>query len=469
MDQNNDIQQSIEVLERSYELGYISEDVLIKALSKHGYGKRYKEIIVNRDGKLHKRLTVVGNTRHDIPRLLKVENGYQVKWNGTTHQVGDFVKSNIHNIDYLIIHDGTNLQARKMVYYPDIKKYKYKGEVGYIEDFKKPKAPVIDEIKLKERFVKEIKDDKDKENVIGNEIQMKLNSLKATNYILDHANQHIKFIGMDDEGKEHQLGIYSVTDKGKLEEVIEKGKRLVDVKLYDIDKCIKDNEIDIEKAETGKDYGTGKHEDQVKVQHNGKTFYRKQVVGRNNSQRNEDDKKDTDNQSEKPKDYSVEELQKFAKESSENDLQRAIKEHGNENMRKVAHEELDRRSKEEHIQEDDKVDEKQDKDKLKGDSESTKKHSLIDILDKSQLSYSVKTSYKNGSIYYEIAGSSYRVSDHSKPIGTFGSDRFKEGENDFRNHDDLFKKLKEKYDLNDKSKDEQEYKNNARQLIEKNK
>ena len=95
----------------------------------------------------------------------------------------------------------------------------------------------------------------------------------------------------------------------------------------------------IEKADN-KDYGTGKHEDQIKVTKNGKTFYRKQVVG----------KKQGEQAQEKVK-YSDKELADHAKTASQQDLERHIKEGNDPELRAAAHKELDRRSKEEHVQE----------------------------------------------------------------------------------------------------------------------
>ncbi len=119
------------------------------------------------------------------------------------------------------------------------------------------------------------------------------------------------------------------------------GNSKVRVTIYDIDKYLKDNKI--EKAQNTRDYGTGKHADVVKVTRNGKTFERKQVVGR----------KQEDKEPEKQHKYTPQELEKHARAASEEDLNRTIKQHGDEAIRVAAHKELDRRHKEEHVQEPD--------------------------------------------------------------------------------------------------------------------
>lgn len=69
-------------------------------------------------------------------------------------------------------------------------------------------------------------------------------------------------------------------------------------------------------------------------------------------------KGDKGKQQEQPthKDLSSEELKDFAEQASESSLQSAIKQSPDPEVRKVAHEELDRRTKEEHVQEEEKKD-----------------------------------------------------------------------------------------------------------------
>lgn len=104
-------------------------------------------------------------------------------------------------------------------------------------------------------------------------------------------------------------------------------------------------------------------------------------------------------------------------------------------------------------------------DKLQGKNESEKKVSLIDILDKSQLTYSLHTSFKNDSHYWQVEGNAYRVSDHTKPKGMMGSETYKPGENDFRSYDEFYTHLKKKHDLSDKSKLESDYKIKSKKSV----
>lgn len=73
-------------------------------------------------------------------------------------------------------------------------------------------------------------------------------------------------------------------------------------------------------------------------------------------------------------------------------------------------------------------------------------------LDKADIQYINNFSYKNGSNYYVIEGSKYRISDHSKPDGTFGSDTYIRGENDFRSYKEFSDAINKEYDLRDKTK-----------------
>jgi len=66
------------------------------------------------------------------------------------------------------------------------------------------------------------------------------------------------------------------------------------------------------------------------------------------------DKTKQSEQSEAKKNFTIQELGKYAKEASEEKLQSVIKNSGNENLRQAAHNELQRREKEEHPQEEEK-------------------------------------------------------------------------------------------------------------------
>ena len=140
---------------------------------------------------------------------------------------------------------------------------------------------------------------------------------------------------------------YSVSDLKEANVITNNGK------LYYIDPFISKNGIkksddiyfknfdELEKAEK-KDYGVGKHIEQVQVTNKktGKTYLRKEVVGHKDNQKPVKEKKHTE-----------EELQGHAKTASQQDLERHIKEGSDETMRKVAHQELERRKNEEHVQE----------------------------------------------------------------------------------------------------------------------
>ena len=94
------------------------------------------------------------------------------------------------------------------------------------------------------------------------------------------------------------------------------------------------------------------------------------------------------------------------------------------------------------------------------------KHSVLkQILEKAQIKHVVNLSHKNGSHYWTIDGNFYRVSDHSKPEGSFGYESFKDGNGDFRSYNDFYLFLNGEFDLSDKSKSEIEYKKRATKYI----
>jgi len=130
------------------------------------------------------------------------------------------------------------------------------------------------------------------------------------------------------------------------------------IEEYDLMKGLKDVLLDmefgqlppakLEKAETSK-YGKGKRTQKVRVERNGKVFYQDRKVGSNAQ---DDVKQKTSKQEDvKEKTYSDKELKDHAKNTSESNLQSAIKENSDPKLREVAHQELDRRKKEEQVQE----------------------------------------------------------------------------------------------------------------------
>ena len=96
-------------------------------------------------------------------------------------------------------------------------------------------------------------------------------------------------------------------------------------------------------------------------------------------------------------------------------------------------------------------------------NDKNKAEAIREILNKAQIRFNFEQSHKNNSHYWTIDGSYYRISDHSKPEGAFGYESYKnkEGKKDFRNYNEFYKFLKQKYDLSDKSELEKEYKKNA--------
>jgi hypothetical protein len=98
-----------------------------------------------------------------------------------------------------------------------------------------------------------------------------------------------------------------------------------------------------------------------------------------------------------------------------------------------------------------------------------KQTALKDILDKAQIRNRLDVSHKNNSHYWVVDGEYYRVSDHTKPKGSFGEESYrgKQGETDFRSYDDFYNFLNDKLDLSDKSKAESNYKAQAERHIKK--
>ena len=101
-------------------------------------------------------------------------------------------------------------------------------------------------------------------------------------------------------------------------------------------------------------------------------------------------------------------------------------------------------------------------------TEITNINDLKKLLDKAQIKNIVDVSYKNGSHYWKINGKSYRVSDHTKPKGSFGAENY-DTNNDFRSYNDLYNHLKqvEKLDLSDKTEKEKQYRKEAEKYVEK--
>jgi hypothetical protein len=104
------------------------------------------------------------------------------------------------------------------------------------------------------------------------------------------------------------------------------------------------------------------------------------------------------------------------------------------------------------------------------DTPNNEKHNVLkEILDKAQIKYRLDVSHKNGSHYWIINGEYYRVSDHTKPKGSFGEEAYRDSLNikDFRNYDDFYEMISKKYDLSDKSESELKYKLEAEKYIKK--
>lgn len=103
------------------------------------------------------------------------------------------------------------------------------------------------------------------------------------------------------------------------------------------------------------------------------------------------------------------------------------------------------------------------------DYQENEKHIILkNILDKAQLTNSINVSHKWGSHYWSIENDNYRVSDHTKQIGSFGYELYKDGaDRDFRNYNDFYNFLKTKYDIYDKTEQEIKYKEEARKYIKK--
>ncbi|WP_123962737.1 hypothetical protein [Chryseobacterium sp. 5_R23647] len=81
-----------------------------------------------------------------------------------------------------------------------------------------------------------------------------------------------------------------------------------------------------------------------------------------------------------------------------------------------------------------------------------KRADFLELIINSEQPYHNEFSYKNGSDYFSINGHSIRISDHSKPQGTFGSETYKEGENDFRTYEEALSYLSQFLDMSDKTK-----------------
>jgi len=96
-------------------------------------------------------------------------------------------------------------------------------------------------------------------------------------------------------------------------------------------------------------------------------------------------------------------------------------------------------------------------------------HNLMkEILEKAQIPHSRDISHKNSSHYWRINGESYRVSNHTKPKSMDVFEFYQLGVNDFRNYNDFYNVLKEKFDLSDKSNNEEKFKEYAKSFIYKN-
>jgi hypothetical protein len=119
---------------------------------------------------------------------------------------------------------------------------------------------------------------------------------------------------------------------------------------------------DLEKGKKG-EVGEVRMWQGKKVQKQGDGSWKEIVEGRQSKSQDE---------SKKEAKHSPEKLADFARQASVESLERTIKEHGDENMRKVAHQELERRKKEEHTQEEKKSKESKDGDKKESDSKESK-------------------------------------------------------------------------------------------------
>jgi hypothetical protein len=97
-----------------------------------------------------------------------------------------------------------------------------------------------------------------------------------------------------------------------------------------------------------------------------------------------------------------------------------------------------------------------DEKSIKNIPDNLNHNTLKEILDKAQITNRLDVSYKNGSHYWVIDGEYYRVSDHTKPMGSFGEETYrdKKGETDLRSYDDLYNVLKQ-------------YKNDASKYLKK--
>lgn len=143
------------------------------------------------------------------------------------------------------------------------------------------------------------------------------------------------------------------------------------------EETIKSEEFDIEKAFSGKakigeirTHSDGKKYKKVSETGNPKQDW--QPVREGGEKSKEDDTKPK-------KEYTPEELAEFAKQASEANLQKVIKEAPDSKLREAAHKELDRRQKEEHVQKD--KEEKGDREK-KGSGEKESGSNSIEELKK---------------------------------------------------------------------------------------
>lgn len=184
--------------------------------SKYGKGKRIEVVPVNRNGRINPERRLVGQTVHEIPKILDVVNG-TVRWQGATTYLDDFVKSHRDNIDYLVEKNADNPQARRLIHFLGSGHYKYNGEDTLLNKQDIPKNIIVERIKLKEDFVNDLRKQKDKDDITRNDIIRKQTKLNATYHKFDHQTNQVKFYGLNEDSDEICLATYTIDKIGKLD------------------------------------------------------------------------------------------------------------------------------------------------------------------------------------------------------------------------------------------------------------
>lgn len=86
---------------------------------------------------------------------------------------------------------------------------------------------------------------------------------------------------------------------------------------------------------------------------------------------------------------------------------------------------------------------------------------FLEVLKKSENSFHNDFSHKNGSDYYSFKNMCVRISDHAKPVGSFGYETYNQG-NDFRTYDEALVYLSSMFDMSNKDLPREEfYKKNS--------